>query len=299
MKSRSSLVFLAACFMFVMVGCASTHETISVEEPLVKSALTDKTEQPAGKKASIDVDEAVASSNVQRGLDDGVEKITDPDEDDFDEELEDEFEDEFEDEENGIRDPLYWWNKGWYHFNDKFYFWIAKPAAQGYSFIIPEDGRVMIKNFFTNVAMPVRFVNNLLQAQFKHAGEELLRFGVNTTAGVLGLADAATDLGLKRHDEDFGQTLGVYGLGHGIYVVWPLFGPSSLRDTVGRVGDWFLDPVSYIEPAETSFYIKGGRYVNDTSFRIGDYEALKEAAIDPYTALRDAYFQLRSRELKE
>jgi phospholipid-binding lipoprotein MlaA len=221
------------------------------------------------------------------------------------EEQEDEpfFEDEeFWEEEDDVRiaDPLSLWNRGMFYFNDKFYFWIAKPVARGYSFVVPEPVRESVANFFVNIVAPVRVVNNILQLKFGRSGSEVARFGVNTTLGIAGLFDVAGDqLGVEMHEEDFGQTLGHYGLGHGIYIVWPLLGPSSLRDTVGFVGDWFLDPITYVEPTRDRIAIKAYDSVNDVSLRIGDYEALKEAAIDPYIALRDAYIQFRKKKVEQ
>jgi phospholipid-binding lipoprotein MlaA len=104
---------------------------------------------------------------------------------------------------------------------------------------------------------------------------------------------------LKPRDEDLGQTFATYGIGDGFYIVWPILGPSTLRDSVGMVGDWFLNPVSYVHPIEAYLGIRATETVNDTSFRIGDYESLKEAAIDPYVAFRNAYIQYRKRKVEE
>jgi len=143
-------------------------------------------------------------------------------------------------------------------------------------------------------------VSSLLQFKIKDAGNELLRFVYNSTAGVCGLVDAAKeDLGIKQQDEDLGQTLGRYGIGHGFYLVWPFLGPSSLRDTVGRIGDRFLDPVHYVNPTEASVGITVYDKVNETSFRIGDYEDLKKSAIDPYVSIRDAYLQYRKKKVED
>ncbi len=206
------------------------------------------------------------------------------------------------DEEEVVRiaDPLYPWNKAMYHVNDKLYFWMLKPLAKGYSAVVPEDVRLSVSSFFDNLAFPIRFVSNLLQLKMKNAGTELFRFVYNSTAGVCGLADAAkADFDIRRHDEDLGQTLGSYGIGHGVYIVWPFLGPSSLRDTVGTVGDWFLNPVFYVEPIEAAAGITVYDEVNETSFRIGDYEDLKKSAIDPYVAIRDAYAQHRKKKVEE
>ena len=199
-----------------------------------------------------------------------------------------------------IADPIKPWNTAMYHVNDKFYFWLLKPVSQGYSAVVPEDIRLSVSNFFENLTTPIRFVSSLLQLKMKKAGNELVRFVYNSTAGIGGLADVAkTDLDIKRHDEDLGQTLGHYGVGHGFYIVWPVLGPSSLRDTVGMVGDWFLDPVNYVNPFIDSLGIAAYDEVNETSFYIGDYEDLKKAAIDPYVSIRDAYTQHRKKKVEE
>ena len=199
-----------------------------------------------------------------------------------------------------IADPIRPWNNAMYHFNDKLYFWVLKPASKGYSAVIPEDMRIAVSNFFDNVTTPVRFVSNILQLKIEKAGNELLRFVYNSTAGVCGLADAArADLGIPRQEEDLGQALGSYGIGHGFYIVWPFFGPSSLRDTVGLIGDAFLDPVTYVNPLEASVGITAYDEVNTVSLHIGDYEDLKKSAVEPYVSIRDAYLQYRKKKVEE
>jgi phospholipid-binding lipoprotein MlaA len=194
-----------------------------------------------------------------------------------------------------IADPLEPFNRAMYHFNDKLYFWVLKPVAQGYGKVVPEPARVGVNNFFKNLAFPIRFVNCLLQANFAGAATELGRFTINTIWGVGGFLDPASssDINLSKQDEDFGQTLGVYGIGQGFYINWPIFGPSSPRDTVGLVGDAFLTPYAYVGPWYAGVGTRGYEMVNDTSLKIGDYESLKGAAIDPYVAIRDAYVQYR------
>ncbi len=202
-----------------------------------------------------------------------------------------------------IADPVEPWNRAMYHFNDKLYFWVLKPVARGYKRVVPEGFRGLIDNFYRNVKAPVRIVNNLLQGKPKYAGIELGRFVINSTIGVGGLRDCATDcFGIDGRDADFGQTLGTYGVGFGFYIVWPFLGPSSPRDTVGWVADRALTPTTYlttswINPVTVGIYAH--EEVNHLSFHLGDYEALKKAAVDPYVAIRDAYVQYRMKALEK
>ena len=199
-----------------------------------------------------------------------------------------------------IADPFEPFNRAMFTFNDRLYFWVLKPVATGYKKILPESARMSVKNFFSNLAFPVRFANCLLQANLKGAVSELGRFTLNTLVGFGGLFDPASEkeINLKKCNEDFGQTLGVYGIGPGFYINWPIFGPSSPRDTIGMVADGFLNPFIYIDPWYTSTGAKTVDTINDTSFRIGDYESLRDAAIDPYVAMRDGYVQYRYNKVK-
>ena len=203
-------------------------------------------------------------------------------------------------EEDLIADPFEPLNRITFHFNDRLYFWALKPVAQGYSAVLPEGVRIAIRNVFNNIAAPIRVVNNLLQFKIKSAGNELLRFGANSTIGVLGLVDfAEKELDIREQDEDFGQTLGVWGLGEGFYINWPVLGPSCVRDSIGLAGDYFLDPVSYINPTRDSIAVRSGDRVNKTSLAIGRYEDLKKDALDPYDALRDIYYQYRKSKISK
>lgn len=198
-----------------------------------------------------------------------------------------------------IADPIEPWNRTMYHVNDKLYFWVLKPLSTGYQYVVPEDFRGLFSNFYENIKAPIRIVNSFLQLKPGYAGLELARFLINSTIGVGGLRDCAKEcFGINGCHADFGQTLGTYGLGFGFYIVWPILGPSSPRDTVGWVGDLYLTPQSYlssgwISPKSTGLYAH--EKINYTSFHIGDYEAIKGAAIDPYIAMRDAYVQYRKK----
>ena len=208
--------------------------------------------------------------------------------------------DTFKEERVEIADPIEPFNRAMYLFNDKLYYWALKPVAQGYKVVVPEPARISVKNFFSNLGFPVRFLSCLLQADFSGAASEFGRFGINTIWGIGGLLDpsANKELDLQKQETDLGQTLGVYGVGHGFYIVWPVFGPSSPRDTVDIAGDYFLYPVSYVYPWYAGIGVRAYEMVNSTSLRIGDYESLQEAAIDPYIAVRDAYIQYRLKKVK-
>jgi len=211
------------------------------------------------------------------------------------------FEEEFETKQLQVADPLYIWNKGMYHFNDKLYFWLLKPLAKGYTTITPDIFRAGVRNFFYNLMMPIRFVNCILQGKGNAAASEFTRFVINTTVGVLGLGDPASQYPLLNlaDDEDLGQTFAKYGIGNGFFLVWPILGPSTLRDFIGWMGDAYLNPITYIDPFEAEMAVRGFNLVNKTSFHIGEYEALKEASVDPYVAMRNSYLQYREKKIKQ
>ena len=198
-------------------------------------------------------------------------------------------------------DPLEPMNRAFFEFNDKVYFWFFKPVAEGYSTVMPEVLRLSVRNFFMNLSMPIRLVSCLLQGKIKGVGITLVRFMVNSSAGFLGSQDVAkVALDYPVQDEDLGQVFAFYGIGPGFYLNLPFLGASSLRDTAGWVGGLYLNPWDYI--VEDFWPNMGGRafdMVNKTSLRIGEYEALKDAALDPYVAMRDAYFQYRLNQIEK
>jgi phospholipid-binding lipoprotein MlaA len=203
--------------------------------------------------------------------------------------------------EETIADPLEPVNRAFFHFNDKLYFWVLKPVATGYKTVIPEDGRVGVRNFFSNFTTPVRLVNCLLQARFKGAGNETARFVINTTFGIAGVLDPAKKaFKIDKQEADFGQTLGIWGLGPAFYINWPILGPSTLRETVGYVGDTLLDVRTYLPSEFLIVNVSAWAIdkVNETSLTLGEYESLKKAALDPYIALREAYYHYRQNKIK-
>ncbi len=199
-----------------------------------------------------------------------------------------------------VPDPLEGWNRAVHSFNDGFINYAARPAYNAYAYVTPDFFRTGVKNFFHNLAFPVRFTNNLLQGKGRAAGVEMSRFVLNTTAGLGGIIDVA-----KSHkpivpvddDEDFGQTLGVWGIGEGFYIVWPLLGPSTARDTVGLTGDYFLDPVTYVKPWALGAGVGAFRTFNQLDAIMDQYDAVNDLAVEPYTAFRNAYIQNRRARL--
>ncbi len=277
MKRQLKLILLIYALVFlVLSGCAhqKVNTSLPPSDPPVTKSVSQNQEIPSFMEPQ---------SNPEKK------------DEDFDE-----FESEFEEKALAVADPLSFWNRAMYHFNDKLYFWFLKPVAKGYKRVIPGVVRTGVRNFFSNIFTPIRLTSCILQGKLKAGGTELTRFAVNTTVGILGFGDPAQKyLNLDISDEDLGQTLGAYGIGNGFYVVWPLLGPSTLRDSVGMVGDRFLNPISYVKPFEASVAIGSYNKINETSMHLGDYEAIKEAAVEPYEAFRDAYIQYRKNKVKQ
>jgi phospholipid-binding lipoprotein MlaA len=198
-----------------------------------------------------------------------------------------------------VHDPIEPFNRAVFLFNDKLYFYLFKPVARGLRFV-PEKVRVSADNFFDNLSAPLRFLNNVLQMQFDDASDELARFIFNSTFGVAGLFDVAKrEGGIRRRNEDFGQTLGRYGVGSGFYLVLPVFGPSNVRDAAGRVGDYFLSPLTYALDSDERIVLSAVEKENALSLDRDTYEGIKRDALDPYLFIRDAYAQRREAVINE
>lgn len=199
-----------------------------------------------------------------------------------------------------IADPLSGLNSAIFEFNDRLYFWVLKPFAQGYRAVVPTPVRQSVKNFLHNLGAPIRIVNSLLQGKMDDMASEMCRFVYNTSFGVAGLLDPSKEYAhLNPPDKDFGQTLGRFGIGNGIYLVLPFVGPSTLRDTVGIAGDGFFTPLAYNNQTVVTWSLKAGEAINDLSFRIGQYEELKDAAIVPYESFKDGYIQYRKKKIEQ
>lgn len=212
--------------------------------------------------------------------------------------FEDEFAGEFEAPKEQI-DPLSGYNRAMTSFNDFTYTNVLDPVARGYKYVVADEVRVFIYNIFDNLLSPLRFVNNLLQGKIKNSADELFRFALNSTLGIGGIGDPAKILcGVEKHEEDFGQTLGYYGIGGGFPVVLPFLGPSNLRDMVGLVGDSFANPISYVKTDLDSIALKAYDRLNTLSLHVNDYEAIKKDAIDLYPYLQELYEKRREYLIK-
>jgi len=200
-----------------------------------------------------------------------------------------------------ISDPIQPYNRRIFIFNDRLYFYVLKPVSNGYKAIVPERARISIRNLFDNINMPGRFINCLLQRKLKGASTEVLRFTINSTIGIGGLFDPARSIfHLEKKEEDFGQTLGTYGMGPISYIQWPFLGPSSLRDTLGLIGDAAFDPFTYLSIITPITLIQRVLdRINELSLDKGTYESIVKSAIDPYLAVQDAYVQNRNKKIEE
>jgi phospholipid-binding lipoprotein MlaA len=214
----------------------------------------------------------------------------------------DAYEDEYEDDARKVTvaDPIEPFNRSMYRVNDFLILYLLEPAAKVEKAVIPWEFRTIFRNMLRNLRFPVRFVNCLLQGQWEKGGDEFASFFLNTTVGFLGMADVAGIYpGLIQSPEDMGQTFAVWGWEESSYLTLPFFGPSTVRDALGKLPDAVTDPMFWFANLTLSLSIRGGEAVNDTSFRIGDYEAIKKASLDPYVALRNGYIQNRNKSIGE
>jgi phospholipid-binding lipoprotein MlaA len=209
-----------------------------------------------------------------------------------------------------VNDPLQGFNRTVFGFNDKLITYAVRPFAHGYARIVPLPVRNGITNFFDNLQFPVRFINSVLQGKLTRSAQETGKFVINSTAGVGGLIRVSDHISSLADipAEDFGQTLGIWGIPPGPYIVVPVLGPSDCRDLVGFAGDYAMSPLNwhtlgiihcvYISDA-VSIALSGTRYVNGLPKSIEAYDQMKAEAVDPYIAMRDGYLSYRAAQLKK
>ncbi|NOQ93226.1 MAG: VacJ family lipoprotein [Methylophaga sp.] len=193
----------------------------------------------------------------------------------------------------GVNDPFEGYNRTMYSFNDTLDRAIIKPAAKGYDAVLPDPIQRGVSNFFSNLNEITVILNDLLQLKFGQAFDDTGRFLLNSTVGVAGIFDVAGYAGHKGHDEDFGQTLGTWGVEPGAYVVLPFFGPRTVRDSFGLVGDIYTDPITHIDDVSTRNAVTAVKVIDTRANLLGVKKVLDEAALDEYSYVRDAYLQRR------
>jgi phospholipid-binding lipoprotein MlaA len=196
-------------------------------------------------------------------------------------------------EERDPRDPFEGFNRGVYRFNETFDDYLAKPVATVYRKALHAEIRNRVSNFFANIQDIMIGANNFLQGKFEDGVNDWARFAFNSTWGLFGLHDIASDMGLEKHNEDFGQTFGRWGVPPGPYLVLPFLSSSTLRDGAGTVLDWWAAPLAEVEPDPLRFTLYGIYLVNTRSELLDATRILDEAALDKYVFQRDAYLQRR------
>lgn len=284
MQRNAILIWLALGLALALgPGCAAKSANSSADPAGTRAAAAQAQAPAAGKQMAADPGAAPAAKAKA-------------DADEFGDDL-----DQPGAKDATISDPLEDWNRFVFAFNNGFYTGYVRPAARGYRAVVPWEYRTMIKNFFYNLLTPIRVVSSLFQAKFMRALKEVGRFVINSTIGVGGLVDPAAEVvGIKKPPrEDLDQMLATWGVGQGFYIVWPVLGPSSLRGTVGLVGDSYLDPLWYFTSFEYFMSSAATDYFNTASFTIDDYTDLTKAALDPYIAVRNFYVQHRRKSVLE
>ena len=192
-----------------------------------------------------------------------------------------------------VYDPLESVNRVIFSINDTLDRTVVRPVAQGYVNVVPRLVRTGVSNVFGNISDAFSAVNNLLQGKKEPLGNDLGRVLVNSTFGLGGIFDIASEAGVEKYNEDFGQTLGWWGIGPGPYLVLPLLGPSSARDATGLAANWYLDPVNQVTPAVNQYELVGLRALDTRAGLLGTDDLVQGASLDKYTFIRSAYTQRR------
>ncbi|MBU3693969.1 MAG: VacJ family lipoprotein [Rhodocyclaceae bacterium] len=196
------------------------------------------------------------------------------------------------------RDPIEGFNRGVHAFNKGLDKVVLTPVAKGYN-VLPPVVRKSVGNFFANLGDVMIGINNLLQGKGAAGVSDFMRFAFNSTFGMLGFVDVATPAGLEKHNEDFGQTFGKWGVGSGAYVVLPFFGPSTVRDAVGLAGDLYTDPIRLASPEAARWQLGGGRVVSRRSEFLDVQDIVDAAGKDEYAVVRDFYLNRRDAQVSD
>lgn len=197
------------------------------------------------------------------------------------------------------KDPIEGFNRAMFSFNEGVDTVLIKPVAQGYDAVLPNPVRTGVTNFFGNIADFFIGVNNLLQGKPTQAASDIGRVLVNSTVGLLGVIDWASDMGMEKHEEDFGQTFGRWGVGDGAYVVLPIFGPRTVRDTAGLIVDSAVDPVGNVDHVPTRNTLLALRIIDTRADLLPADKVIEEAALDKYSYVRDGYLQQRRSQIHD
>ncbi len=298
---RSGGWLIARCELSLVVaislgitGCSTTPETLHPSTPANRSAVAESRPAP--------IDDAGSSVQPASNRDEFFDPFAESDE-----------------PLGGEHDPWESFNSTMFEFNRKADRFVLKPVAQGYNFLVPDRVQIGFSNFFYNLRVVPRFVNNVFQGKVAGAGMEMGRFLVNSTLGIGGFLDIATQMNLRTPEEDTGQTLGYYGVPPGPYLILPLLPPLTLRDGVGYLADIVLDPINWLvlplieiqgvpsviahKNRTTTSVIQLGRRVgeitNDRALNLETFQGVEEATLDLYAAVRNAYLQKRAKAIRE
>ncbi len=199
----------------------------------------------------------------------------------------------------GDDDPLEGLNRVVFEFNQAIDALVLKPAAELYVAFLPEEVRYRVSNVLRNLGEPINLLNNLAQGKFERAGATLMRFSINSTFGVAGIFDVATDWGYEHTPEDFGQTLATWGVGDKPFLMLPLLGPSNPRDALGFAVDWVADPLAHITPADAGVARAATSGVSQRAEYLDELETVERTSVDFYAALRELYRQYRADDVRD
>jgi len=304
---RVAPALTVAIVMVALGGCGGLSSTVKTESSLLTVAPSSVASpamsgaDPEARAAGERVDEATATPVVPTTADGGEaaagEIVTAQAPTTPSEKIDTETALGSDEEDN---DPWEKFNEKVFEFNRQADRFVLKPVAKAYTWIVPEPFQVLIENGFDNISFVPRMVNSLLQGKWGGATRELSRFMINSTAGIGGLFDAAKYWGIEKSREDFGQTLGVWGVSPGPYLVVPFLPPMTVRDGIGRGVDSFMNPLSYVVPfLWIGISLKLGEIVNDRALNLDLFQGFEESVVDLYSAVRHGYLRRREQLIKE